>query len=511
MATEGLRQSAHVVSSGLVASAKAVLLAGKRNLQNSSRAVGSLLSSGLDVVCRTTASDRNHLTVGSGGSSLDASSAEFSLLAFPNRSSRRKVMRFGLVLLAITSFLPASAHAQSGPYGVLSKTSLNFGNVLVGQTSTPERISLTNTGDAQLTVTSISVSGDFAIPTNYCGEGVRPGTHCDIYVTFTPPALGTDTGTVTFTDNASNSPQTVSLTGVGATTTPTSTSITASAKEIYAGAPITFTAIVTTKDGTIPNGEQVLFTSKQGDLHAYGSLQNGVASVTTTLVDTHPLLGVRQLQGILATYPGDQNYDSSTSRPEVEVDVERYDTSIAFSQSPSPAPYCEPITVTVSVSSNGPYTPTGSVHLHGDFKGDVFLEDGMGSATSGVVCVDVGSGHENALYGGDGYNSGTFGGFVPAYTATTTTTSAKSSKNPSKLGEEIHLMATLRMPYRHPVAGSVTFTSGGNTLGTVELSDSYGEITIPSLPAGANTITATFTPGNGNFLGSSASFVQTVN
>jgi hypothetical protein len=101
------------------------------------------------------------------------------------------------------------------PYGVVSPTTLNFGQVQVGQTSSPLLVSLENTGESELTISSISLSGDFALPTNHCAAGVKPLTHCNVYVTFTPTGIGTATGTLTFTDNASNSPQTVSLTGTG--------------------------------------------------------------------------------------------------------------------------------------------------------------------------------------------------------------------------------------------------------------------------------------------------------
>jgi len=48
---------------------------------------------------------------------------------------------------------------------------------------------------------------------------------CQVSVTFTPTALGKQTGTLSFTDNAANSPQTVAPTGTGvepATLTPAS-------------------------------------------------------------------------------------------------------------------------------------------------------------------------------------------------------------------------------------------------------------------------------------------------
>ena len=116
------------------------------------------------------------------------------------------------VLSALLMIAARPAQAQSGPYGVVSPTTLNFRGA-VGQTSPPQLVSLKNTGDSELTVSNISISADFAITKNQCASGVKPGTHCNVYVTFTPPGPGTETGTLTFMDNASNSPQVVSLTG----------------------------------------------------------------------------------------------------------------------------------------------------------------------------------------------------------------------------------------------------------------------------------------------------------
>jgi uncharacterized repeat protein (TIGR03803 family) len=106
---------------------------------------------------------------------------------------------------------------HKGPYGVVSPSALNFGQVVVGQTSLPQSVSLTNIGDSELIVSNISISADFAITVNHCANGVKPATHCNVDVTFTPQSPGVETGTLTFADNASNSPQSVSLTGTGTT------------------------------------------------------------------------------------------------------------------------------------------------------------------------------------------------------------------------------------------------------------------------------------------------------
>jgi hypothetical protein len=96
----------------------------------------------------------------------------------------------------------------------LSPSSLSFGSQAVGTTSAPQPVTLTNTGTGTLNVANIATTGDFA-QTNNCGTSMTPGASCTINVSFIPTASGTRTGTLSVTDNADASPQTVSLTGTG--------------------------------------------------------------------------------------------------------------------------------------------------------------------------------------------------------------------------------------------------------------------------------------------------------
>jgi hypothetical protein len=88
----------------------------------------------------------------------------------------------------------------------------------MGTTSAPQTITLTNSGNASLSITSIAVtlanSGDFA-ETNNCGSSVGASVSCTISVTFTPSGAGSRTASITITDDASNSPQNIDLTGTG--------------------------------------------------------------------------------------------------------------------------------------------------------------------------------------------------------------------------------------------------------------------------------------------------------
>jgi len=104
----------------------------------------------------------------------------------------------------------------------LNPTSISFGSVTVGQTSPILTTTLTNTGNASLTITNDSISaGDF----NWGGKGtcnygtLAPGATCLYSAKFTPTAAGTRTGTITIYSTASNSTVTLPLTGIGTTTT----------------------------------------------------------------------------------------------------------------------------------------------------------------------------------------------------------------------------------------------------------------------------------------------------
>src|ERR1700674_2521741 len=117
-------------------------------------------------------------------------------------------------LLALTIF---SCSALTTTAQTLTPISLSFGNWVVQTTSTTKAIVLKNTATAPLAISSISVSGDFG-QTSTCPIApatVAAGGSCKISVTFTPTVLGVRTGTLTVSDNATNTPQIAPLSGTG--------------------------------------------------------------------------------------------------------------------------------------------------------------------------------------------------------------------------------------------------------------------------------------------------------
>ena len=167
----------------------------------------------------------------SNNSNFQTSGISFPLTLSPGQSATLTV-----------SFAPAAAGSEAGTIAIasnasntptsiavtgtavaavpvvgLSPASLTFASQTVGKTSAAQSVTLSNTGTAALTLSSIAASGSFA-ETNNCGASLAANASCTVSVTFKPTASGTPTGAITLTDNAASSPQAVSLTGTAVAT-----------------------------------------------------------------------------------------------------------------------------------------------------------------------------------------------------------------------------------------------------------------------------------------------------
>jgi hypothetical protein len=99
----------------------------------------------------------------------------------------------------------------------LSTTSLGFGNQALEETSTARTLIVTNAGSAVLSIKSVILAtSTFGISANACaGAELTLLKTCKVSLTFTPTALGKQTGTLTFADNAVDTPQKIQLSGTG--------------------------------------------------------------------------------------------------------------------------------------------------------------------------------------------------------------------------------------------------------------------------------------------------------
>lgn len=112
-----------------------------------------------------------------------------------------------------------------------SASSLSFLNQPLGLSSSPQAVTLSNTGSGCYSFSSQTITGDFS-QSNNCSTTILPGgTSCTYNVTFTPLATGTRVGalTVSGSDGLATMSPVVSLSGVGTdfsvTATPSSVSV----------------------------------------------------------------------------------------------------------------------------------------------------------------------------------------------------------------------------------------------------------------------------------------------
>jgi hypothetical protein len=109
----------------------------------------------------------------------------------------------------------AGAAAATAPGGLYLLGPSDALVELVGSTSPAEVVTVYDLGADPLTVSSVAISGDFAVASNNCTTVPPAGGSCAIGVTFTPTQVGTLTGTLTITDSSAGSPHMVQLFGVG--------------------------------------------------------------------------------------------------------------------------------------------------------------------------------------------------------------------------------------------------------------------------------------------------------
>ena len=193
----------------------------------------------------------------------------------------------------------------------------------------------------------------------------------------------------------------------------------------------------------------------------------------------------------------------------VLFNVGKFETSTMLSSSLNPSTYGQKVTLTAKVNSIGPQEPTGRVTFRSGTTavGSAVLSNGVASLTknnlpSGTLAI-------TATYSGDA-QSGKSVSTVLAQSVNqaSSTTSIKSSLNPSMQGQAVTFTAKVTSPTAK-VTGTVTFVTGTTTLGTVTLTAGKASITTTSLPVGSNTVTANYN-GTPNIVGSSGSLIQIV-
>jgi hypothetical protein len=209
----------------------------------------------------------------------------------------------------ISSAATGQVIRKLGPNGFLS-----FGSVLNGTTSAPQMVTVANTGNDSMMLTSAAITGtnasNFAIDPAVTSCILTPGSYldsgqsCKVGITFTPSATGTQTASLVFLDNTVTNQNTVQLSGAG--TSPAATFVITSPAantSVTAGTAVTLSVSVTSTTSPAPTGV-VAFAVGNTSLGSVTLSSSGVASVTVT----ETTAGTYSLA---AAYHGDSNYPAS--------------------------------------------------------------------------------------------------------------------------------------------------------------------------------------------------------
>jgi hypothetical protein len=292
----------------------------------------------------------------------------------------------------------------SGPGICLSGTSLIFPGQALGTTSPPQTVTLTNTGNAALTISSLVPTGDFTETDSCSGATIPVGGQCTIQVNFTPTAAGILKGSISINSNGVGLHR-IALSGAG--TLPTTTTLAADFNPAVYGQKINLVASVTSSQGNVTSGSVAFYD---------GPTLLGYAAVTTLGTApfiTPPLRPAGSSHSLTAAYLGNVHYAASQSAPLIETVIKASTTTTFGGFFYGTAPLTEgqqvlmPATVSVDAPGSGdPTEPFGVAYFkdgQSSLGTSTLVVDGFGGALASITVPSLRSGNYSVVssYPGD--------------------------------------------------------------------------------------------------------------
>jgi hypothetical protein len=266
---------------------------------------------------------------------------------------------------------------------------------------------------------------------------------------------------------------------------PTTTSLVSSANPADINKVVTYTATVHSQSGGALTGT-VLFHEGFAPISTMPLVDNQAAySTTYAKKGTHPLT---------ATYSGVLNIAGGSASPVLtETILVPHPTVTILSTSGSPTFVGQPVTFTATVTSTFGAIPDGEPLTF--FDGNTAI--GTGAMASGVAKFKTSSLSAKthiikATYGGDVNFKPSSGTVTQAVNKYPTTTTLKSSINPSQFGQAVTFIATVTSSGHYAPTGKVAFFDGTVRLGVATLSKGAAKLTKGKLAVGTHPITAQY-------------------
>jgi len=218
----------------------------------------------------------------------------WSELLVQNPWFRRALFRTVCRWLAATLLMAAGNAAWAAePRVNLSANQLSFPAQGQGTVSALQLVVLANSGEADLSISGITIDGgnkaDFA-QTNDCPVSpgmMAPRTRCEIRVLFNPTVMGTLSAALNVADNASGSPQSVSLKGISTAPGPVASFAPASLAFVNqppgTSSAVRIIVLTNAGSGTLNINSQIRINGPAADEFRIQAVKNGCPSDTGQL------------------------------------------------------------------------------------------------------------------------------------------------------------------------------------------------------------------------------------
>jgi len=166
--------------------------------------------------------------------------------------------------------------------GISPATGLSFGNVTTGTSSATQNVTITNTGNSNVTISQINLTGaGYTMTGGSAPVTLTPTQSITLVVQFSPTTAGSVSGNISVVSNATGSPATIPLSGTGVAPVQHSVSLTWNAststvsgynvyRSTVSGGSYTkinssLAAVLTYTDSTVQNGTTYYYVTTAVD------------------------------------------------------------------------------------------------------------------------------------------------------------------------------------------------------------------------------------------------------